>query len=94
MPRLGPSLWGLPHPIVEAIAYHHHPERATPEGVDTIVTVYLENLLAHEKEAVDKRASPPAINMAFLEKSGVADQVPAWRQFAMALPAGQLQMVS
>jgi putative nucleotidyltransferase with HDIG domain len=87
------SLWGLPHPIVEAIAHHHHPQRATPEGLDTVVTVYLANLLAHEKEAVEKRTRPPAIDMEILQKCGIADQVPGWRQFANALPTGQLQMV-
>jgi putative nucleotidyltransferase with HDIG domain len=87
------SLWGLPHPIVEAIAHHHHPQRATPEGLDTVVTVYLANLLAHEKEAVEKRTRPPAIDMEILQKCGIADQVPGWRQFANALSTGQLQMV-
>jgi putative nucleotidyltransferase with HDIG domain len=87
------SLWGLPHPIVEAIAHHHHPQRATPEGLDTVVTVYLANLLAHEKEAAEKRTRPPAIDMEILQKCGIADQVPGWRQFANALSTGQLQMV-
>jgi putative nucleotidyltransferase with HDIG domain len=87
------SLWGLPHPIVEAIAHHHHPQRATPEGLDTVVTVYLANLLAHEKKAAEKRTRPPAIDMEILQKCGIADQVPGWRQFANALPTGQLQMV-
>jgi putative nucleotidyltransferase with HDIG domain len=87
------SLWGLPHPIVEAIAHHHHPQRATPEALDTVVTVYLANLLAHEKEAAEKRTRPPAIDMEILQKCGIADQVPGWRQFANALPTGQLQMV-
>jgi putative nucleotidyltransferase with HDIG domain len=88
------SLWGLPHPIVEAIAQHHHPQRATPEGLDTVVTVYLANLLAHEKEAAEKGGRPPVIDMEFLQKCGVADQVPGWRQFTEALPTGQLQMLS
>jgi putative nucleotidyltransferase with HDIG domain len=88
------SLWGLPHPIVEAIAHHHHPQRATLEGVDSVVTVYLANFLAHEREAAEKGTKPPSIDMEFLQKCGVTDEVPAWRQFAKALPSGQLQMVS
>ena len=65
------SLWGSPHPLVEAIVHHHRPQRATPEGPDTVVTVYLANLLAHEKEAAEKGTRPPAIDVEFLHKCGM-----------------------
>jgi HD-like signal output (HDOD) protein/CheY-like chemotaxis protein len=45
------GLWGLPNLAVEAIANHHHPERAPHSGLDCTAAVYIANLLAHELEA-------------------------------------------
>jgi putative nucleotidyltransferase with HDIG domain len=42
------SLWGLPYPVVEAVAHHHHPERVRREKLDMITVVYAANLLARE----------------------------------------------
>jgi len=41
----------LPNLAVEAIANHHHLDRAPHSDLDCTVTVYLANLLAHELEA-------------------------------------------
>jgi HD-like signal output (HDOD) protein/CheY-like chemotaxis protein len=45
------GLWGLPNMAVEAIANHHHPDRAPNSGLDCTVAVYIADLLAHELEA-------------------------------------------
>ncbi|MCU7906973.1 MAG: HDOD domain-containing protein [Candidatus Thiodiazotropha sp. (ex Epidulcina cf. delphinae)] len=40
------GLWGLPFPVVEAVALHHSPERQAVERVDCLL-VYAANLLTH-----------------------------------------------
>jgi putative nucleotidyltransferase with HDIG domain len=44
------SLWGLPYPLVEAVAHHHHPDRVPHDKLGVIPFVYLANLLAHGQE--------------------------------------------
>jgi HD-like signal output (HDOD) protein len=41
------GLWGLPHAIVEAVAFHHAEERMTPGNLDVVMAVEVANLLAH-----------------------------------------------
>lgn len=72
------GLWGLPLPIVEAIAYHHHPERLAHEGTTALVIVYLANLLAYE-QLIGREVG---IDMAYLEAHGLPDRLQEWRILA------------
>jgi HD-like signal output (HDOD) protein len=79
------GLWGLPFAIIESVAYHHAPMRVPHQGFDSLATVYVANLLAHEIE--DSRAGESGLAHAeldstYLEALGVAEQLPAWRQMA------------
>ena len=51
------SLWGLPSPVVEAVAHHHHPERVPHGSLDMISVVYLANMLAHEHAGTEQEKS-------------------------------------
>lgn len=42
------GLWGLPHPIIEAIAFHHSPGRSMTKQFTPLTSVYIANLLEHE----------------------------------------------
>jgi len=87
------SLWGLPYPVVEAVAHHHHPQRVPPNGTDMALLVYVCNLLAHEREALDHGVAPPAFDMELLHRAGIADRLPEWRTIAEATPASHEQLV-
>lgn len=80
------SLWGLPYPVVEAVAHHHHPQRVPQHKVDMITVVYLSNLLAHEVSADlgDHQLVHQEIDPKVLVDVGAADQLPEWRQMAEA----------
>jgi len=80
------SLWGLPSPVVEAVAHHHHPERVPHDKVDMLSVVYLSNLLAH-KHSADKDPSREArdtIDPVILAIPGVSEKVPQWQELAEA----------
>ena len=75
------SLWGLPHPLVEAVAHHHHPERVPQENLDIISIVYAANLLAHEQEEKGPKSLVEAeLDPAIVEKVGLAEHMDEWRE--------------
>jgi len=80
------SLWGLPYPVVEAVAHHHHPQRVPQHKLDMITVVYLSNLLAHEvsSDGCNAELVHQEIDPKILANIGVADQLPEWRQMAEA----------
>jgi len=87
------SLWGLPHEVVEAVAHHHHPRRLPQNGMDTILVVYVANLLAREREALAKGTTPPPFDMEYLEQAGAAANLEKWRKIAESADTGQKQLV-
>ena len=79
------SLWGLPYPVVEAVAHHHHPERVEQDQLDLVSIVYLSNLLAHEHEVGSSDGAGliyAQIDVRTLEKAGMAGHLEEWRQKA------------
>lgn len=40
--------WGLPYSIIEAAAFHHHPEQVPQTGFDALAAVHVGNRLAHD----------------------------------------------
>jgi putative nucleotidyltransferase with HDIG domain len=77
------SLWGLPYPLVEAVAHHHHPNRVPHDKLGVIPIVYLSNLLAHEREK--KMDDEPAlvceeIDQNLVTEVGLGDQMEEWRE--------------
>src|SRR5206468_10162885 len=45
------GLWGLPVPVVEAIALHHSPGRATQKRFNPLTAVHAANVTVHERDA-------------------------------------------
>lgn len=41
------GLWGIPKPIVEAVAHHHHLEKAEAAALECAAAVHVADLLAH-----------------------------------------------
>ena len=79
------SLWGLPYPIVEAVAHHHHPERVPREKLDMITIVYSANLLAHQHSLVAQPDSNPvhdSIRPEILESLGENISLEDWHNLA------------
>src|SRR5581483_4665932 len=76
------GLWGLPYPIVEAVAHHHAPARVSHQtSFDLIAAVHVADCLAHESTPAPLLV-PPSLDVAHLEALGVAAELPAWRAIA------------
>ncbi len=64
------GIWGLPHPIVEAVSNHHQPDRVPRRSAFGILeAVYTANCLVE--------ASP--VNMDYLQGMDVEDQLEHWK---------------
>jgi putative nucleotidyltransferase with HDIG domain len=88
------SLWGLPYSVVEAVAHHHHPRRIPANGLDMVLLVYVANLLAHEREALEHGTPAPEFDMELLEQAGLGSHLPEWRKIAEAAQTAPTQLVS
>src|SRR5262249_27195695 len=70
------GLWGLPNPIVEAVALHHCPSRCIAPGFSPLTAVHVANAFAREK---DKTVGSVGIDHEYLAKSGLDNRLQNWR---------------
>lgn len=84
------SIWGLPFPLVHAVAYHHHPKESAESGFSPLTAV-------HVADAIVSEADTSALNHdvtldhEYLARIGVGDREGGWRglyQPAAAAPPG------
>jgi putative nucleotidyltransferase with HDIG domain len=84
------ALWGLPCPVVEAVAHHHHPERVPQDALDAVAVVHVANYLAHQNpvhvvEGEGASASSNVyqeLNPEYLENLRLTEMIAPWSQFA------------
>lgn len=69
------GLWGLPMPIIEAVAFHRHPQRSSLRSFWVTGAVHVATALA-SGETVDEE---------YLTKVGVINRLPNWREQADTL---------
>jgi putative nucleotidyltransferase with HDIG domain len=78
--------WGLPLTMVETVAYHHMPSNAAPECWPVLAAVHaadaLVDLTPYETSDSGRERK---LDLVFLEKAGVIDQLPRWRELAAKL---------
>lgn len=86
------GLWGLPYPIVEAVAHHHAPWRVKQCGFDTLAAIHVADHLAWEllpQGATQVGAGTAPLNLGYLQSLGVANELETWR----ALAARQVELL-
>ena len=71
------GLWGLPYPIVEAVAYHHNPSAALERTFDVPTAVAVANALVE-----DAAGDPPMAIAEHLQSIAMIDELPAWTAIA------------
>ncbi len=79
--EVGASLlatWGLSDQLVEAVAFHHHPEHSGASNFSALTAVYAANLLADKK--FSRVSSPPGSEPVYLRLLKLEDHVPQWRE--------------
>jgi HD-like signal output (HDOD) protein len=74
--------WGLPFPIVEAVAYHHRPELVAEGDREVLMAVYLAEAFI-EAHGTGTGAATPPLRPGVLETSGLtAADIAQWHAVA------------
>ncbi len=71
------GLWGLPAAIVEAVAFHHTPEKSDLKKFSALTAVHVANAFC------DETGMAP-LNEKYLAEIGVTDRLESWRKLAAA----------
>ncbi len=81
--------WGLPLPVLEAVAWHHTPTRSGDAGFSLLTAVHVANVFAYEMAGgTSKGALPEEFDHGYLDQIDLGDRRNDWRK-ACKLPAKQ-----
>jgi len=84
------GIWGLPSPIVQAIALHHHPLSLPARAFSPLTAVYVANILACEAAPDPTGLVLPPIDLAYLKQLGLGERFEEWRDHCLtSQPQGQ-----
>jgi HD-like signal output (HDOD) protein/CheY-like chemotaxis protein len=85
------GIWGLPYPIVEAVAHHRSPLRAGSHEMDVVGAVHVASGVVSELLSPGGEPSTAtAIDLEYLNGLGLGDELPHWRAMAAAEHANAL----
>ncbi len=74
------GLWGLPDPIVEALAFHHDPASWGGQGFSPLLSVHVANALEQEGNPSDLKEIRPQINRDFLAGLNYLSRLSRWEE--------------
>jgi HD-like signal output (HDOD) protein len=76
------GLWGLSDPIVEAVAFHHHPADCVGTTFSPLTAVHVANVLQQELSQQTTGDIPSQIDLIYLDALHLTDRLPHWREVA------------
>ena len=76
------GLWGLGDPIVEAVAFHHHPSDCAGKTFSPLTAVHVANVLQQELSQQATGDVPSQIDVTYLDTLHMTDRLPRWREVA------------
>jgi HD-like signal output (HDOD) protein/ActR/RegA family two-component response regulator len=79
------GLWGLPAPIVEAVAFHHHPNLSDMRTFGPLASVHVANVLDGEQSKAPQPRPSSELNDDYLTALKVQDQLANWRGLAQKI---------
>lgn len=68
------GLWGLPTPVVEAIALHHRPSLSEGDSFSPLTAVHVADAFIHAHGSAE-----PAVDAPYLERLRLTDRLAGWR---------------
>ena len=73
------ALWGLPNPVVEAVALHHQPARSTSAEFSPAIAVHIGDAFAHHLTSAPTEWPEPHLDTAHLTRLGLGGRIEAWQ---------------
>jgi HD-like signal output (HDOD) protein/CheY-like chemotaxis protein len=77
------GIWGLPMPIVKAVALHHYPARHGGSGFSPLTAVHVANVLDHETRGSSSNGPRPELDPVYLKQLGLDQKVEDWRRHCL-----------
>jgi HD-like signal output (HDOD) protein/CheY-like chemotaxis protein len=74
------GLWGLPVPVVEAVALHHSPSRLPIPAFSPLTSVHIANVLEWERADYPQGAAPPKMDEDYLAQVVNLSHLKDWRE--------------
>ena len=75
------GLWGLPNPIVEAVAFHHRPGDACSAGFTPLTAVYLANILQKPHFPGDESPVNSEWDRPYVDALCTPEKLESWASF-------------
>ena len=74
------GLWGLPGSLVEALAYHHCPERSLDRKFSPLTAVHIADSLENEGHETEMEKDRAGMNSEYLERLNLTEHLHLWRE--------------
>jgi len=78
------GIWGLPTPIVEAVALHHQPAFAAQRVFGPLTAVHAADVFAHHM-APENSTLPLGLDLCYLKQLGLMERTEFWRRHCQDL---------
>jgi HD-like signal output (HDOD) protein len=75
------GMWGLPYPIVQAVAYHHNPSSAPCGEAEVLAALHVADALADPGD-LEQSTGSEGLDLGFLDRAGLISQLGGWRTMA------------
>ena len=73
------GIWGLPMPIVEAVALHHFPIRFLSKQFCPLTAVHAANVIEHETQEESGGSLNATADSNYLTELGLTERLDFWR---------------
>ncbi len=80
------GLWGLPFEVVEAVAYHHTPDKSPNHHFGVLTALHVANALEAESQK-DQAVPQSPVDENYLDGLGLLHRLTEWRELAGQTPA-------
>lgn len=74
------GLWGLPEPVVAAVAFHHTPAKQLSTSFNPVLAVHVADVLDYELHPSRNIGAPPSFDGSAPALSTTMDRLPLWRR--------------
>ena len=83
------SIWGLPFPLVRAVAYHHHPKESAETSFSPLTAVHVADAIASEADTSPLNHDV-TLDLEYVSLLGLSDKEGTWRGLHHPTPAAPL----
>lgn len=73
------GIWGLPHPIVESVTYHHRPSESIGKSFSPLTAVHIADVLAFQDYAETFNHPLPQIDLQYIQRLDMENHLSTWR---------------